>query len=130
MTWRAAHGPWVTAGLAVLLGGCATAPAPPAAGLPPPSRAVLANGVRPIIQEHRAADVVAVQLWIGAGARDEAEDERGFSHLVEHMLFKDLLARILGGSRSARLTQALRERARLVSAIGAGYSALARGGLF
>ncbi len=44
--------------------------------------------MRLIIQEHRAADVVALQLWVGVGARDEAPDERGFSHLVEHMLFK------------------------------------------
>jgi len=49
---------------------------------------VLANGMRLIIQEHRAADVVALELWVGVGARDEAPPERGFSHLVEHMLFK------------------------------------------
>ncbi|PYO28098.1 MAG: hypothetical protein DMD86_16900, partial [Candidatus Rokuibacteriota bacterium] len=44
--------------------------------------------MRLIIQEHRAADVVALELWVGVGARDEAPPERGFSHLVEHMLFK------------------------------------------
>ncbi len=49
---------------------------------------MLSNGLRLIIQEHRAADVVALQLWVGVGARDEAPGERGFSHLVEHMLFK------------------------------------------
>src|SRR6266545_6786244 len=74
----------------LLLGGCATAPSPAAVsrGLPPPSREVLPNGMRLIIQEHRAADVVALQLWVGVGARDEGPAERGFSHLVEHMLFK------------------------------------------
>jgi zinc protease len=41
----------------------------------------------------------------------------------------DVLAHILGGSRSSRLNQALRERARLVSSISAGYWALERGGL-
>lgn len=41
----------------------------------------------------------------------------------------DLLAHILGGSRSSRLTQALRERMRIVASVGAGYSALQRGGM-
>ncbi len=75
----------------LVLGGCAagTTPAPGSArGIPPPTREVLPNGLRLIIQEHRAGDVVALHLWIGAGARDETAEERGFSHLVEHMLFK------------------------------------------
>ncbi|HEV8437893.1 MAG TPA: pitrilysin family protein [Methylomirabilota bacterium] len=78
---------WLTI---LALGGCATLPLPaaPTRGLPPPSREVLSNGLRLIIQEHRAADVVALQLWVGVGARDESPAERGFSHFVEHMLFK------------------------------------------
>jgi zinc protease len=82
---------WIWAGLAVVLvSGCATGTSPigSSRGLPPPLREVLANGTRLIIQDHRAADVVAVELWLGVGARDEAADERGYSHLVEHMLFK------------------------------------------
>ena len=76
--------------VALFLSGCAITPTDhtPSRGLPPPSREVLANGMRLIIQEHRAADVVALQLWVGVGGRDEAPGERGFSHLVEHMLFK------------------------------------------
>jgi len=58
------------------------------AGLPPPTREVLANGMRLIIQDHRAADVVALYLFVGLGVRDEAPDGLGFSHLLEHMLFK------------------------------------------
>ena len=53
-----------------------------------PSREVLANGLRVIIQEHAASDVVALHLWVGVGGRDEAPAERGFSHFAEHMLFK------------------------------------------
>jgi zinc protease len=49
---------------------------------------VLPNGLRLIIQEHRTAEVVSVQLWVGVGGRDEAPSERGFSHFAEHMLFK------------------------------------------
>jgi zinc protease len=72
-----------------LLSGCASPSsrptATPTAG---PSREVLANGLRVIIQEHPASDVVALHLWVGVGSRDEAPDERGFSHFAEHMLFK------------------------------------------
>ncbi len=44
--------------------------------------------MRLIIQEHRASEVVALHLWVGVGGRDESADELGFSHFVEHMLFK------------------------------------------
>jgi zinc protease len=73
-----------------LVGGCATAAKAPGAraGLPAPIREVLPNGVRLIIQEHRAASTVAIHLWTGVGGRDEAVGERGFSHFAEHMLFK------------------------------------------
>jgi zinc protease len=69
-------------------GGCAAAPGGAARGLPAPSREVLANGMRLIVQEHRTSDVVALQLWVGVGGRDEEPQERGFSHFAEHMLFK------------------------------------------
>src|ERR1043166_8150650 len=53
-----------------------------------PIRHVLFNGVRVIIEEHRTSDVVAVQLWVKAGGRDEAASELGLAHYLEHMLFK------------------------------------------
>ncbi len=53
-----------------------------------PVRLVLDNGMRLILQEHTASDVVALHLWVGAGGRDEQTNELGFSHFVEHMLFK------------------------------------------
>ncbi|HKC08335.1 MAG TPA: pitrilysin family protein [Methylomirabilota bacterium] len=56
--------------------------------MPAPIREVLPNGMRLIIQEHRAAATVAIHLWAGVGGRDEAVGERGFSHFAEHMLFK------------------------------------------
>lgn len=82
--------------LPLLLSGCslsgsAVAPAP--TSLPAPMRLVLDNGVRLIIQEHRASDVVALHLWVGAGGRDERAGELGFSHFVEHMLFKGTASR-------------------------------------
>ena len=64
-----------------------------------------------ITQEHRAADVVALQLWLRVGGRDEAPNELGLSHYLEHMLFKgtptrppgsiDRLIEGLGGTSNA-----------------------------
>jgi len=71
-----------------------SAPAPPkpppapAADLPPPVRQVLPNGLRLIVQDHRAADIVAVYLYVGVGVRYERPDQLGYSHFQEHMLFK------------------------------------------
>ena len=53
-----------------------------------PTRHVLANGIPVIIQEHRGSDVVALQLWVRAGARDETAAELGLAHYLEHMLFR------------------------------------------
>src|SRR3989449_3352508 len=53
-----------------------------------PTREVLPNGVVVIVQEQRASEVVALQLWMRMGGRDEATDELGLAHYIEHMLFK------------------------------------------
>jgi zinc protease len=113
MVWSAALG------LALGLTGCATPSAPPpgpvaattAPTAPGPLREVLTNGVVVIMQEHRAADVVALQLWMRVGGRDEQADELGLSHYLEHMLFKgtptrppgsiDRLIEGLGGTSNA-----------------------------
>jgi predicted Zn-dependent peptidase/DMSO/TMAO reductase YedYZ heme-binding membrane subunit len=94
----------------LLLAGCATG-APRATGAAGPTREVLPNGVVLISQEHRASDVVALQLWVRVGGRDEAPAELGLSHYLEHMLFKgtptrppgsiDALLEGLGGNSNA-----------------------------
>jgi predicted Zn-dependent peptidase len=75
-----------------LASGCAgrSSSAGAAAGgeLPPPVRQVLPNGLRLIVQDHRAADIVAVYLYVGVGVRYERPDQLGYSHFQEHMLFK------------------------------------------
>src|SRR5258707_5450848 len=78
--------------------GCATrtASSAPSHGLPAPIREVLPNGMRLIIQEHRAASTVAIHLWTGVGGRDESVGERGFSHFAEHMMFKGTATRPRG----------------------------------
>jgi zinc protease len=107
----------LAAALLLALAGCtASAPAPvpsapAAASIAVPTREVLPNGVVMIVQEHRAADVVAVQLWMRVGGRDERPDELGLSHYLEHMLFKgtptrppgsiDQLIEGLGGTSNA-----------------------------
>ena len=69
-------------------------PVPPRAAaaapeeLPPPTRTVLPNGLRLIVQDHRASDIVAVYLWVGVGVRYERPDQLGYAHFQEHMLFK------------------------------------------
>jgi predicted Zn-dependent peptidase/DMSO/TMAO reductase YedYZ heme-binding membrane subunit len=74
----------------LLLGGCAASARREGGGAAAegPTRQVLANGVVLIAQEQRASDVVALQLWVRVGSRDEAPAELGLSHYLEHMLFK------------------------------------------
>ena len=82
----------LAATLGLLLAGCAAvergASPDATAGLPRPTREVLPNGVVLIAQEQRASTVVALQLWMRVGGRDEGPDEVGLSHYLEHMLFK------------------------------------------
>src|SRR5499427_1500110 len=61
-----------------------------------PTRYVLHNGVRVLIQEYPSSEVVAVQLWVRAGGRDEAANELGLAHYLEHMLFKGTATRAKG----------------------------------
>jgi zinc protease len=68
---------------------------------PPPAvealtRHVLHNGVRVLIQEYPSSEVVAAQLWVSTGGRDEAASELGLAHYLEHMLFKGTTTRSKG----------------------------------
>jgi zinc protease len=103
--------------LVLLLGACAsveparTPAATSGVGPPAPTRETLPNGVVLITLEHRASEVVALQLWVRVGGRDETPDELGLSHYLEHMLFKgtptrppgsiDRLIEGLGGQSNA-----------------------------
>src|SRR2546426_4264383 len=83
----------VLVALVLLASGCAGLPgeartASTDGELPPPVRQVLPNGLRLIVQDHRAADIVAVYLYVGVGVRYERPDQLGYSHFQEHMLFK------------------------------------------
>ena len=87
----------VLALLIVGVSGCsASRPGSPPTGGDSPNRYVLSNGVRVVIHEHRASEVVALQLWVRAGGRDETASELGLAHYLEHMLFKGTTTRPSG----------------------------------
>jgi zinc protease len=58
----------------------------------------LSNGLRVILEENHVTPVVALQVWVGAGAADEATQEAGLAHLVERV--------VVGGPREGALGEA------------------------
>jgi zinc protease len=76
--------------------GCSLPRPQPPTAVSPPARHVLANGVRVVIQEHGSSEVVALQLWVKVGVRDETSSESGLAHYLEHMLFKGTPSRPRG----------------------------------
>lgn len=53
-----------------------------------PKKAILPNGLRVITEQVPGVRSVAVGVWVAAGSRDEAPEQSGIAHFVEHMLFK------------------------------------------
>lgn len=51
----------------------------------------LANGMRIVHHEERAAPIVAVHLMYRAGSRDERTGRTGLAHLLEHLMFEGSL---------------------------------------
>lgn len=60
-------------------------PSPLAPGL---FTALLDNGMRIILKEDRRSEVAICNVWVGAGSNREPEALRGWSHGIEHLLFK------------------------------------------
>lgn len=48
----------------------------------------LASGARLVVEEIPYLRSCAIGIFVKVGSRDEADDESGLSHLIEHMLFK------------------------------------------
>ncbi|MFG1357449.1 M16 family metallopeptidase [Xanthobacter pseudotagetidis] len=48
----------------------------------------LPNGITVVSDDMPHLGTASLGIWVGAGARDEAHDEHGISHLLEHMAFK------------------------------------------
>lgn len=58
--------------------------------------APLPNGLRVVVRERRTGPLVAIDLWIRAGAREERPGEEGCAHFLEHTLFKGTTTRGVG----------------------------------
>ena len=56
----------------------------------------LPNGLEVLVREEPAQKVVELQVWVGAGSRDEPKGKEGIAHLFEHMLFKGTKTRGVG----------------------------------
>jgi len=51
-------------------------------------KSVLTNGLRVVTEEDPHFHTAAVGVWLNVGSRDEAPEENGFSHFLEHLAFK------------------------------------------
>ena len=49
---------------------------------------VLDNGVRVVTERIPSMRSVSIGIWVDVGSRDEEPGEEGFSHFIEHMVFK------------------------------------------
>ncbi len=52
------------------------------------TRFTLANGLRVIVQHMSQFHSVSLGVWVRSGSVDESPEENGYSHFIEHMLFK------------------------------------------
>lgn len=51
-------------------------------------KSVLPNGVRVVTEQHAYSRSASIGVWVLTGTRDEAEQDIGLSHFVEHLVFK------------------------------------------
>ncbi len=65
----------------------AAAPALPS-GLGAVTHTTLANGLQVLAAPSSAADLVTVDVWVGAGTRRETSANLGAAHFIEHLIFK------------------------------------------
>jgi predicted Zn-dependent peptidase len=49
---------------------------------------VLQSGITILLEPVPATDIISIGFWFLHGSRDEEENQLGFSHFLEHMLFK------------------------------------------
>lgn len=51
-------------------------------------RSILSNGLRIVCETIPYVHSVSIGLWVACGSRNEALNEQGISHFIEHMVFK------------------------------------------
>jgi predicted Zn-dependent peptidase len=61
--------------------------------LPRPKKVMLDCGATLLYQRNPVSPTVAFGVWVSRGSRDETESERGYSHLLEHMVFRGTKSR-------------------------------------
>ncbi len=57
---------------------------------------VLNNGVRVVLERMSSLKSIAIGIWTNVGSRDESIHESGYSHFIEHMMFKGTKRRSAG----------------------------------
>ncbi|HWJ21342.1 MAG TPA: pitrilysin family protein [Gemmatimonadaceae bacterium] len=70
------------------LGAQQPAPSPQNPGRIAAESYTLPNGLKVILAENHASQVVAVDVWYDVGSRNEVPTRTGFAHLFEHMMFQ------------------------------------------
>lgn len=53
----------------------------------------LPNGIRVVSELHSESRAVSMGIWVTTGTRDEAPEDAGISHFVEHLVFKQTKSR-------------------------------------
>ncbi|OGC78507.1 MAG: hypothetical protein A2145_02195 [candidate division Zixibacteria bacterium RBG_16_40_9] len=51
-------------------------------------KTVLDNGIRVVSEKISSVRSISIGIWVDVGSRDEAQEESGISHFLEHMVFK------------------------------------------
>jgi zinc protease len=76
--------------LALLTAGAVSSPLRAAGTLDPASitETVFPNGLRLVVKEGHAINLVAIQYWVRAGGFRETDQTRGAAHFIEHLIFK------------------------------------------
>ncbi|MGE5604881.1 MAG: M16 family metallopeptidase, partial [Bacteroidota bacterium] len=62
----------------------------------PYTKTVLENGLTLIVKETHTAPITAIDVYVGAGSKNEPPELSGISHFLEHMLFKGTPSRPVG----------------------------------
>src|ERR1044072_3908521 len=71
-----------------------------------PQEIRLSNGI-PVIFQNTDRPVAAICWWNQVGSVDEAPEEAGFAHFLEHMLFKDAAAKETGRASTGQMASAI-----------------------
>ena len=61
-----------------------------------PAPIALGNGLRVLMRERHVTPLIAIDLWVRSGAREETSEEAGSAHFLEHVLFKGTATRGVG----------------------------------